>query len=75
MSYSPYYASGWLNGESGATPITPDALNHMEEGIKNALPMSGGTMTGIVTLTEGIHYGDTLPEAGTPGRIFFKRVQ
>ena len=65
MSYSPYYPSGWLNGESGATPITPDALNHMEDGIKNALP---------TVLTEGEHYGDTLPAPGTPGRIFFKKV-
>lgn len=36
MSYSPYYASGWLTGETGATPITPEALNHMDQGIANA---------------------------------------
>ncbi len=39
-----------------------------------ALPQSGGTLTGPLILTEGVHYGDTLPEPGTPGRIFFKKV-
>ena len=36
MSYSPYYPSGWQTGEAGATPITPAALNYVENGIKNA---------------------------------------
>lgn len=44
-----------------------------------ALPTSGGTMTGTVTLkgiklTSGVDYGTTLPSAGTAGRIFFKKV-
>lgn len=47
--------------------------------VKNALPKSGGAMTGPLTvnklvLTKGVDYGDTLPAAGTPGRIFFKKV-
>lgn len=33
MSYSPYYTGGWQTGETGGTPITPAALNHMESGI------------------------------------------
>lgn len=37
MSYKPYYEGGWQSGETGATPITPDALNHMEQGIQGAL--------------------------------------
>ena len=36
MSYTPYYPAGWLSGEAGATPITPEALNHMDEGIASA---------------------------------------
>lgn len=36
MSYEPYYSGGWQSGESGGTPITPEALNHMEEGIEKA---------------------------------------
>lgn len=36
MAYTPYYTGGWQSGEEGNTPITPDALNHMEEGIENA---------------------------------------
>ena len=46
-----------------------------------AVPKSGGTMTGSLTLDgghlilkEGVNYGDTLPEPGVPGRIFFKKV-
>ena len=88
MSYSPYYNNGWQSGENGGTPITPAALNHMENGIKaaastadsaltnanNALPKAGGTLTGILKLTEGVHYGTTLPAAGNKGRIFFKKV-
>lgn len=38
------------------------------------LMRSGGTMTGPLMLTEGVHYGDALPEPGMPGRIFFLRV-
>lgn len=33
MSYTPYYTNGWQSGESGGTPITPAALNHIDSGI------------------------------------------
>lgn len=36
MAYSKYYPNGWQSGEAGGTPITPDALNHMENGIVNS---------------------------------------
>lgn len=41
-----------------------------------ALPKTGGTMTGTMTvngivLTEGKDYGDTLPETGVKGQLFF----
>ena len=44
-----------------------------------ALLKSGGAMTGTLTtkgikLTDGVDYGTTLPDAGTPGRLFFKVV-
>ena len=35
-SYDPYYSGGWQSGEEGGTPITPDALNHMDDGIAGA---------------------------------------
>ena len=38
MAYTPYYSVGWQSGESGGTPITPAALNNMEQGIEDALP-------------------------------------
>lgn len=28
--YAPYYTGGWQSGEVGATPITPEALNHID---------------------------------------------
>lgn len=36
MSYSKYYASGFLSGETGGTPLTAEAMNHMENGIQTA---------------------------------------
>jgi hypothetical protein len=58
--------------------------------LNKLLPESGGTITGSLivegqfgvngavstplTFVEGIHYGSNLPTAGTPGRIFFKKV-
>lgn len=36
MSYERCYTGGWASAESGGTPITPEALNHMEEGIIQA---------------------------------------
>lgn len=35
MAYSPYYTGGWADNEEGLTPMTADALNHMEDGITN----------------------------------------
>lgn len=83
MSYSPYYPNGWQSGEAGATPITPAALNHIENGVKNAhvtadaaLPKTGGAMTGALTmkgikLTSGTDYGSTLPSSPAVGQLFF----
>lgn len=34
MSYERYYPNGWQSGQSGGTPITPEALNHIEDGLK-----------------------------------------
>ena len=36
MSYEKYHPSGWQSGESGGTPITPEALEHIENGIQTA---------------------------------------
>jgi len=33
MAYTPYYSGGWQSGEEGGTPITPAALNNIENGI------------------------------------------
>lgn len=71
MGYEKYYQGGWKSGEAGGTPITPEALNHMEAGIEasgthadntsnphkvtavqtGALPTSGGTLTGPVSVS------------------------
>jgi hypothetical protein len=60
----------WRVPVSGTTISAPVQLFS----VKGALSTDGGTLTGILKLTEGVHYGDTLPEPGNPGRIFFKRV-
>lgn len=41
MAYTPYYPGGWQSGESGGTPITPAALNNMENGIGAVNPLFG----------------------------------
>ena len=41
MAYQKYYSS-WEDSPSNNTPITADALNHMEEGIANAVPREEG---------------------------------
>lgn len=32
-AYKPYYPNGWQSGEEGATPITPEALNHFDSAL------------------------------------------
>lgn len=55
MGYEKYYPGGWQSGEAGGTPITPEALNHMEAGIENAVPTSrtvnGKELTEDITLS------------------------
>lgn len=53
MGYEKYYQGGWKSGEAGGTPITPEALNHMEQGIADAFPYGGGILTGDLILTKG----------------------
>lgn len=43
MGYEKYYSGGWKSGETGGTPITPEALNHMEEGIEAAADHADST--------------------------------
>lgn len=64
-----------LNRESALLEIA----NEAQQTANAALPKAGGTLTGNLTLNEKLIlksgcYGTTLPEAGTPGRIFFKKV-
>ena len=42
MSYERFYPNGWQSGETGDTPITPEALNHIEEGIMASAPAGYG---------------------------------
>ena len=64
MAYTPYYNGGWQSGEEGGTPITPAALNHMEDGIVTAsnsavdifIPQTVTTWAGV------FEYLSTIPE-------------
>ncbi len=35
MAYEKFYPGGWQSGEAGGTPITPESLDHIEQGIKD----------------------------------------
>lgn len=59
MAYTPYYTGGWQSGEEGGTPITPDALNHMEEGIKDANDLDATPTQGS---TKGVQSGGVYTE-------------
>lgn len=55
------------------------AINSGMVAIGEKVSKTGDAMTGTLTLkgiklTPGVDYGDTLPAAGTPGRLFFKKV-
>lgn len=59
MSYERFYPNGWQSGESGGTPITPEAMNHIEKGIaqtyKDFAPAGfglGGVPTKQISLSE-----------------------
>lgn len=47
MAYTPFYTGGWKNYPDTTTPITADALNHMDEGIAAAAQSGGGGTTFI----------------------------
>ena len=53
------------------TPLNASVFNGIVNELKNKIPNDGP-----IVLKEGVdyHYGDTLPSAGTPGRLFFKKV-
>ena len=49
----------------------PHAVTAAQTG---ALATSGGTLTGALMLTSGVHYGSTFPSGAQTGQIFFKKV-
>ena len=59
----------WRVSVSGATISAPIKL--FEEWTNDK---ENGTINGMLMLTEGEHYGTTLPSAGNKGRVFFKVV-
>lgn len=62
--------------------IIDTALNResvLSDIVNAALPKAGGTLSGDLTLNNNLIlksgcYGAELPQAGTPGRIFFKKI-
>ena len=53
MSYSRYYENGWADGESGGTPITAAAMNHIEDGL-----VDNGTLTQLTVTRTANSYID-----------------
>ncbi|MDG3011807.1 hypothetical protein G4X40_16805 [Rhodococcus sp. D2-41] len=58
MTYAP---KTWADGPTGGTPINAAALNHMEQGIADAVPAGGQTLRVVVE-----HTGDAARKVG-PG--------
>ena len=71
MSYSKYYSGGWQSGETGNTPITPDALNHIEDGIIELNGKKAPMQNASLVFGLGNNTSDT-PESSTP-RAEFRR--
>ena len=42
MNFIQYIKQAWKAGTSGGTPLSPDRLNHIEDGIKNNNDMISG---------------------------------
>src|SRR5690606_18963014 len=56
MPYQPYYPGGWQPGPGGQTPISADALNHMEgqyDAVKEELQKTDGTSDMPITTPGG----------------------
>ena len=65
-SYNPYYSGGWQSGEEGGTPITPDALNHMDGGIAGAYDYIQQSMSAALN---GLKFLLVFLSANTPKTI------
>lgn len=70
-----------LNYVGGVTSSIQEQLNNKADSVHahDYLPLSGGELTGAVrtkglVLTDGVDYGEDLPDAGIVGRIFFKKI-
>lgn len=59
-------------GVKNGTAATPFAVKQAYDLAERALPKAGGRITGNIYLTEGKHYGNSLPNDDmTEGRLFF----
>ena len=65
-SYNPYYSGGWQSGEEGGTPITPDALNHMDDGIADAYDY---IQQSTAEALDGVKFVSVFLAANTPKTI------
>lgn len=54
MAYTPYYSGGWQSGEEGNTPITPAALNNIEDGISALNTKSLGSFATLAALGDAL---------------------
>lgn len=86
MAYTPYYNNGWVNSESGGTPITAEALNHMEDGIaanstavEKLVPGELYNLSGVTSSYESAHIltydGRMLGPNNTPNTAFLVALQ
>ena len=65
-----------IRNAAGTTVARIDAWENGELTFRDSTGTTHDIFNGsrMIILTEGIHYGDELPAAGNPGRLFFKKV-
>jgi hypothetical protein len=67
VAYDKFHSNGWKNRPNFSTPITAEAMDHLEEGIAEAHRLAeagGGGGGGIFLDADGVPYFDTTASGG-----------
>lgn len=65
MNFIQYIKQAWKAGTSGGTPLSPDRLNHIEDGIKNNNDMISKLNNNIIIETKKIGNKINIPVLAT----------
>lgn len=70
MAYTRYYPAGWKDFPDITTPISANALNHMEDGIENAISKDGGETISDSLAIQGVGAFLNLSDTSTSGDTY-----